>query len=249
MTDTLGYGARCAASDHPMIDQIVVVVPARNEQAALPACLHSLRQAVQEAKICRPDVDVQLVVVLDGCTDGSLELLRGAADVEVLQVLARTAGGARAAGTEHALRLAGCAPSRLWIASTDADSQVPRDWLVQMLADAERGTHVVLGTVEPDADLEPALRKLWRERHRLVEGHAHVHGANFGIRADIYLGLGGWTALASGEDIALAARANREPHVRIRRTSRIPVITSSRRTARAPHGFSVYLADLAAEAR
>jgi hypothetical protein len=75
-----------------------------------------------------------------------------------------------------------------------------------------------------------------------------VHGANFGIRADTYVELGGWPAVASGEDVAMAHRAAASRRLRIVRTAAIPVTTSSRLAARAPDGFAGYLRELVAEA-
>ncbi|MBN9619917.1 MAG: glycosyltransferase, partial [Actinobacteria bacterium] len=160
-----------------MIERVAVVVPARDEQDTLPACLDSLRVAARELQSSRPDLDVRTVLVLDECTDGSPGQLAGAGDLDVLQVRARSAGGARAAGAAHALRSGAHAGERTWLANTDADSRVPRDWLVEMVEDAERGAHLVLGTVEPDDDLDPSIRERWRARHLLVEGHPHVHAA------------------------------------------------------------------------
>jgi hypothetical protein len=68
-----------------------------------------------------------------------------------------------------------------------------------------------------------------------------VHGANFGIRGDAYLGLGGWPTLVTGEDAELARRAARTGHLRISRSASIPVVTSVRPDGRAPHGFASYL--------
>jgi hypothetical protein len=76
-----------------------------------------------------------------------------------------------------------------------------------MLCHAERGTHLVLGTVSPDDELDLRHRHVWLARHRLHIGHPQVYGANFGIRADTYVELGAWPAVASGEDVAMAHRA------------------------------------------
>ena len=46
----------------------------------------------------------------------------------------------------------------------------------------------------PAPDSRRPLKKAWLSRHHLRDGHPHVHGANFGIRADTYLSLGGWPA-------------------------------------------------------
>jgi hypothetical protein len=95
--------------------------------------------------------------------------------------------------------------------------------------------------VIPGPDLGAPARAEWLRRHHLREGHPHVHGANLGIRGDAYLGLGGWPALATGEDAELARRAARTGHLRISRTASIPVVTSTRSHSRAPHGFASYL--------
>jgi len=47
--------------------------------------------------------------------------------------------------------------------------------------------------------------------------------------------------MSSGEDVDLAKRTS---HRRVSRTAAIPVTTSVRRNARAPHGFSSYLRSL-----
>jgi hypothetical protein len=70
-----------------------------------------------------------------------------------------------------------------------------------MLADAQSGAHLVLGTVIPDDGLLPAVHRAWLHRHQLREGHPHVHGANLGIRADSSLALGGWPQWPAGEDV------------------------------------------------
>jgi hypothetical protein len=104
---------------------------------------------------------------------------------------------------------------------------------------------VVLGTVLPGPGLPAALKKAWLSRHHLRGGHPHIHGANFGIRADAYLTLGGWQPLSVGEDVDLAGRAAAAGH-RIIRTASVPVVTSSRTAARAPGGFASYLTALRA---
>jgi hypothetical protein len=116
------------------------------------------------------------------------------------------------------------------------------------VAEARRDAHVVLGTVLPGPGLPAGMRAAWRSRHHLREGHPHIHGANFGIRADAYMALGGWPPLARGEDVDLARRAASAGHLRVSRTASIPVITSSRTAGRAPGGFARYLSSLAASA-
>lgn len=224
------------------ITEVAVVVPARDEAETLPACVESIRTARARLARRHPRLRTRLIVVLDRCTDRSREALAAHRDIEVVQSSAGNAGAARALGTAHAL--AGRVGLHgVWLANTDADSRVPSDWLDVMVAFAAAGAAVVLGTVQPDGDLDPRIRARWQARHDLVEGHRHIHGANFGIRADVYGALGGWTALPSGEDVALAARAE-HAGVPVCRTALIPVTTSSRLVGRAPDGFAACLAEV-----
>src|SRR6202000_536006 len=99
-------------------------------------------------------------------------------------------GVARSLGVDHILGGGGAA-AETWIANTDADSCVPPDWLTRMVREAEAGAHPVLGTVSPSDGLNPLVRRRWSERHQLTDRHPHIHGANFGIRGDVYKALGG----------------------------------------------------------
>ncbi len=233
-----------------MIRRIAVVIPAANEERRIGRCLAAVALARRQLYLSEAAVAVRTVVVLDGCEDRTAVIAAASGEVQTVAVIAGSAGAARRAGVSAALAGAG-PPGELWLANTDADSQVPVNWLTTMVAEARRGAHLVLGTVVPGPDLRPRARAEWHGRHHLRDGHPHVHGANFGIRADTYLSLGGWPPAVTGEDTELARRAARAGHLRICRTASIPVITSVRHDGRAPRGFSGYLRDLAttAEAR
>ena len=203
---------------------IGIVVPAHNEEALIGACL---------AALAAQTVPVRVVVVLDDCTDATAAQCHG---VETITVRHRCVGAARRAGTEAVLR--GGDPATTWIATTDADTVVPPDWVARQLAlDAD----LVLGTAVPD---DCPMLPAWAARHVLADGHRHVHGANLGIRGDAYLRVGGWPALRTGEDVELVRRAA-AAGLTVARTAAIPVRTSARTVGRAPHGFASYLAALA----
>ena len=72
-----------------------------------------------------------------------------------------------------------------------------------------------------------------------------MHGANLGFRASAYLRAGGFPAVPTAEDHALVA-ALTAAGSRVLRTRALTVVTSARREARAPHGFSDYLARMEA---
>lgn len=226
------------------IDVMGVLVPACNEQDDLPDCLAALQ--VARARVEARGVRVRVVVALDRCTDASLSVVAAAPGVEGIVVSAGNAGASRAAAANHLLRDLG-APARAWLASTDADSLVAADWLVTMRELALDGADVVAGTVVPDARLEPGLMAAWTLQHDLADGHPHVHGANLGIRADVYRRLGGFRPVPHSEDVDLVRRAMLDHDVRIVRTGRIPVRTSHRLVGRAEHGFAGYLRGLAAQ--
>jgi glycosyltransferase involved in cell wall biosynthesis len=229
-----------------VIREISVIVPAASEEGQIGACLASIMTARDELRRAEPGFRVQLIVVLDSCTDGTARAAAAVADEVILvPIAARCVGAARRAGASAALS-DGRPACEVWLASTDADCEVPASWLTGMLAQARRGAHVVLGTVLPGAELSPALRARWLSQHRLRDGHPHVHGANLGIRGDAYLALGGWQPMVSGEDAELARRACAVGYIRVSRSAAIPVLTSVRRAGRAPSGFSSYLRALGA---
>ena len=230
-----------------MIRSVLIVVPAGNEERLVGPCLDAIAAARRHAHhhVGR-SLRIRTVVVLDRCVDSTASTVSARSGVENITSDAGRVGSARALGVEHAM--AGIdSPAQAWIANTDADSRVPHDWITGMVREADRGAHVVLGTVLPAEGLSPLRSRLWRERHDLGDGHPHVHGANFGIRADVYGALGGWPPLASGEDIALAERAELAGTIKTVRTGAIPVVTSARLRGRAPHGFAAYLQNLVCE--
>ncbi len=229
-----------------MIRRLAVIVPAANEERDIASCLASIAAARRHlAWNWTADVDVQVIVVLDNCEDRTAAIAARFRGVRPVVISAGRVGTARDAGARAAIADTP-SPGELWLANTDADCVMPPNWLSFMMAEACRGTHVVLGTVLPGPGLPSALRAVWLSRHHLRDNHPHIHGANFGIRADTYLSLGGWQPLTQGEDVDLASRATSAGHLRITRTASIPVVTSSRTAARAVGGFASYLTELAA---
>lgn len=224
------------------ISVVAVVIPAKDEEELLPRCLASVGTAVAALARAAPHIQASVTVVLDGCRDGSAEVVARSPGVDSVKADAGSAGAARDLGVRRAIAASDTAAERTWIATTDADSRVPPDWLVQHLALAESGVGLLLGTVEPDAaDLEPRRRRAWLDAHWLADGHRHVFGANLGVRADVYEAAGGFPAAASGEDVALV-RAAKALGVRWSATDACRVRTSGRLRGRARGGFADYLA-------
>ncbi|MQA32365.1 glycosyltransferase [Modestobacter roseus] len=228
-----------------------VVVPARDEEELLPGCLAALAAAAAHPELS--GVAVRVLVVTDGCTDGTAAVGH-AAGVTVVPGAGRGVGAARDLGARtvlHAARQEGVPAGRVWLACTDADSRVPADWLVVHRAAAAAGVDALAGTVTvedwsgfpPGAEAEfTAAYTAWRGAPDAV--HPHVHGANLGVRGDAYLAAGGFPPLLVGEDHGLVDALVAGGAV-VLRSPAAPVRTSSRRVARARLGFGADLDRLA----
>ena len=222
---------------------VAVVVPARNEEDELPACLASLGAARDHLLRTVPRVQVSVTVVLDRCTDGSERIARGMPGVAVIAGSFGSVGAARHAGVEFALARSRSLPVRTWVACTDADTTVPLDWLVghhRLAAEHD----LVLGTVRPSQTLHNTDRlRLWDRAYTSADGHDHVHGANLGIRGGTYEEVGGFRPFLQDEDVDLVVRA-KSAGARWVATAALQVVTSSRTEGKVPAGFSTYLRDL-----
>ncbi|MDQ1649745.1 MAG: hypothetical protein QOG60_1802 [Frankiaceae bacterium] len=221
------------------VERVGVVVPAHDEQDWLGACLHALRRAAD-----RLSIPVDVLVVADACSDRTAALAR-AAGVDVLEIGARNVGVARAAGWAQ---LAPAPDPTLWLATTDADTLVPDDWLERMVTYADGGADAVVGTVAvrdwSSTGRGDTVRSAWQADY--ARKRNHVHGANLGVRADRYAAVGGVPATALAEDAGLVA-ALQAAGARVLTATDIPVLTSARFSSRAPGGFSSFLDDLADE--
>lgn len=227
--------------------QAVVVVPAHNERQHLPRCL----RAMVTAAMCVP-MPVLVVVVLDATDDDSGELVgRYGQDVHFVTVDAGNVGAARAAGFSYSRTSCHQDVSRIWYATTDADSVVPADWLLRMTqADAD----MVLGVVRVPVwrHLSAAAARRYLRGYAggaatgsggagaEAAGHRHIHGANMGFRADAYWRLGGFRPLVAGEDVELVARFEGQG-LQIAWDAGLSVDTSDRLRGRAPNGFAAHL--------
>lgn len=212
------------------IDRVAVVVPATDEEELLRHAIDGIGAAAR-----RIDLEVELVVVANGCSDRTAEI---AADLGAHVVVEphRNVGAARAIGAAWALRNG---TAGLWIASTDADSVVPPRWLEAQVQCAGHGFDVFLGTVElPFVD---TLRyRRWVDRY--LADRVHVHGANLGVRATTYHAAGGFRPLFAHEDVDLVDRL-RSVGALMAWESDVAVLTSTRTDPRAPEGVGADLAD------
>ncbi|WP_111767871.1 glycosyltransferase [Nakamurella deserti] len=230
------------------IDRIAVVIPARNEERRLGRALTAVRGAARTLAESAPTVVTDVVVVLDRCTDGTADVLQRFPEVRAVTSTAGMVGAARHRGVGAALGDPAVLTARTWIATTDADSVVPVDWLGRHLAIARDGADLLLGTVVPDpAELDERALAAWTARHPQVDGHPYVHGANLGVRADTYVRAGGFPEVREHEDVLLAAAVRALGGVVVSPAGG-PVRTSARTVGRTPGGFAEYLGALQRQA-
>lgn len=225
---------------------IVVVVPARNEEQLIGASLTSVvdasRRAVQH-------VDrVAISVVADSCTDRTVEIARSVLAAQPLWSVTECDLGnvalVRSLGVEVGRRLLGSVRSdRIWMASTDADTMVPGDWLIDHVEAATRGTRALAGAVDIECfdGLPASARTFFTETYTdLLPSHghhSHVHAANLGVRLDAYDDAGGWGSLPRSEDRDLWTRLERTGAL-VESPSSLRVVTSGRSIGRVPGGFA-----------
>lgn len=259
----------------------VVIVPAKDEEALLPGCLDALSAALDRWEQHHAQGTAAVVVATDGCRDATVELARrarsadprlhvlevgegfdGAAEDDDAGARPDTAAGARPGGVgraraeaaRHARALFPEVPAeRLWLASTDADTRVPADWLLAQTTAAGETAALVLGTVDvtldPEAGEDPAQRAalaVWRAEYHHGEGHPHVHGANLGLPWSLYEAAGGFPPVREHEDVELTEAVRALPEGRVVATDRARVSTSARLVGRTPGGFSGFLREAGA---
>lgn len=215
-----------------------VVVPARDEETLIASCLEHLGAAAAATF----GHGVHVVVVADACSDATAEVARkvgkgwpgGAspAHLDVIEAPLANVGAARSLGAALLLATPGCS----WLATTDADSEVPGHWLAHQLALHALGADAWLGTVTWAPPLPPAPHGVLDD----LSGdavHPYVHGANLGVSTAAYQRLGGFAPLRTGEDVDLAGRLLAGGY-RVIRGRHAAVRTSARTAGRAPAGFA-----------
>jgi hypothetical protein len=220
------------------VDEIVVAIPARNESATIGACVRSIDDAAR-ASGCR----TVIAVATDSCHDGTaaqahLVPLKWA-QLVVVEGTWNGAGAARAAAVAAGIDVCRAGSRRIWIANTDADCKVPRNWLTRQL-ELSASHHAVAGIVELERLGTPSwLLRRFAENY-VTDGprHSHIHGANLGLRSDVYTRAGGWCVHTRvGEDQRLWDRVVR-CGFRTTQTSDLRVTTSARLTSRVEGGFA-----------
>jgi len=237
--------------------RVGVVLPVHDEEELAPAALASVDRAI--AAVSDRFVTIGVVIVLDACSDRSSELVaewqhrsvrrNGNRSIEIVATDVGSVGHARKLGCAALLQTwADAAPETIWLATTDADSEVPHNWISSQLRIRREGGQVWVGrvSVRDWSGRSAGTADAWHRQYEIE--YLPIHGANFGIGAATYLEAGGFAELPTGEDRDLFERAVALGAV-IRCDPQVRVVTSGRRQARAPRGFAHALTSIEAGIR
>lgn len=193
--------------------RVSVIVPARNEEASLGACLTSLA--------AQTGVEREIIVVDDGSTDRTRTIARSFADAIIVDPPTPAPG---LSGKCNAADAGARAARGRWLLFTDADTVHAPGSLAAALAEAEESGAALL-SYEPRQDI-----RLWWERAVMVvifaelnrafplddvsdpaSPRAAANGQYILITRDTYDAVGGFAAFAGTllEDVALARAVKR----------------------------------------
>jgi hypothetical protein len=120
-------------------EAVGIVLPVHNEEELLGDCLEAVAEAC--AHVVRMGIPCRTAIVLDHCVDASAKISRdwvqglrrreGRHQAVVKRRTPAGAGNARRTGSFALLRQwVRNDPRGIWIATTDADSRVPKNWLM-----------------------------------------------------------------------------------------------------------------------
>lgn len=189
---------------------VSVIVPARNEEASLGACLESL--------VSQSGVDFEIIVVNDHSTDGTREIAESFSGVRVIEASPLPQGWT---GKSNAVACGARDARGQWLLFTDADTVHLPGSLARALAEAKEH-HAEMLSYSPEqiavtfwerAILPVVFSELARQYppSKVSDPASQIAAANgqfILIRRETYDAIGGHAAVAGDilEDVALATR-------------------------------------------
>ncbi|HEV2399143.1 MAG TPA: glycosyltransferase family 2 protein [Candidatus Sulfotelmatobacter sp.] len=190
--------------------QLSVIVPARNEEASLAACLESL--------VSQPGIDFEIIVVNDHSTDRTREIAESFAKVRVVEAGPLPAGWT---GKNNAVATGAQEAKAEWLLFTDADTIHLPGSLARSLREAKEHNSDLLSyspeqiavTFWEMAVLPVIFAELARQYppSKVSDPNSPEAAANgqfLLIRREVYDAIGGHAVVATDilEDVALARR-------------------------------------------
>jgi len=204
----------------PVLDpQVSVIVPARNEETSLPACLGSL--------VAQAGIPFEIIVVDDGSTDRTHQIAASIPGVRVIEPGPLPAGWT---GKNNAVVAGAREAKGKWLLFTDADTVHKPDSLARAVTEAD-ANHADLLSYSPEQEVRgfwerAVMPVIFAELARkyppsqvsdFSKNLAAANGQYLLISRAAYDAVGGHAAVAQSllEDVALA-RAVRDASMRIR---------------------------------
>jgi cellulose synthase/poly-beta-1,6-N-acetylglucosamine synthase-like glycosyltransferase len=209
------FGTRRKFATITPTSSISVVVAARDEAATIEPTIQALLSQSYDPGL------YEVIIVDDGSTDGTLAKARSHLDVAdptrvspALKVLSTSDAGAESGSKKAALTLGIAAATGDIILSTDADCQIPVDWVTTMAAhftpdvDAVVGfSHIVEAGLVAGVEALDFLLLMTAARGACGNGHpVAASGQSFGFRRRAFEEVGGYEQVRhriSGDDVLL----------------------------------------------
>lgn len=211
--------------------KISFVIPAYNEEVALPNCLESVLKEI-EANHLQLGEEVEVVVVNNASTDHTKEVAQKFVDVRVVDEQKKGLVQARKRGFD--------ASSGELVANIDADTQLPKGWIATVLRAFKKPKLVALSGpyVYTDASaFEQTLIKIFYGvgyvfywiAHYIFRSGAMLQGGNYVVRRATLKQIGGFDTTIEfyGEDTDIAKRMGEVGEVCW--TWKLPMYTTARR--------------------
>ncbi|MBD2075735.1 glycosyltransferase family 2 protein [Phormidium sp. FACHB-592] len=185
-----------------------VIIPTHNRVAALKRSLDALKAQSY------PLQQIEVIVVADGCTDGTVEMLRSYEAPFALQIVEQSGQGAATARNQGAAHAKG---TLLLFLDDDIE---PTPYLVEAHASAHQNqlSHVVIGYLPPVLQNQTGffrakLRGWWEAMFCPMRQYGHrfsyrnLLSGNFSLQAELFNQVGGFDAsFKCHEDYELGVR-------------------------------------------
>jgi cellulose synthase/poly-beta-1,6-N-acetylglucosamine synthase-like glycosyltransferase len=193
--------------------RVTAIVPARNEEASIAACIASLA--------AQPEI-AEIIAINDQSSDRTSDILRELAkSISQLRVIDATAPPSGWVGKNHAVSLGAQQASSPWLLFTDADAVLLEGAIAKALAPASEKDAALI-SFSPEQDLQtwyervliPFVYLRLAQRFSFDEVNdpwskaAAANGQFLLIRREAYDAVGGHAAIHGAvlEDVALARR-------------------------------------------
>ena len=247
----------------------VVIVPARNEEASIGEMLDALANQVDLNGRPLEASTIEILLLLNNCTDSTAAVAyrwKGDHPRMALHIVERTlasheanVGTARRMLMDTAWRRLNGRSSVCGILSTDSDTQVATDWVMQNMAALEAGADAVGGVIamkKGEAETLPSgVRRAYRRDRRYQRlvaqledrldpqdgdpwpRHLEHFGASLAVTPEAYARAGGMPPVTPLEDVAFVSELRRVG-AKLRHQPEVKVYTSSRMHGRVEVGLS-----------